>query len=180
MWQLVHQWSFLLLDCLLTVFDDWYTVGTVLVDMWRLVHQWWFLLFWLFFDWFWRMVHCTNRQKHSKPLVDHNRQDCTNSIPTVIQSSKTVKRQSKQQKWALVYQSSQVYKDCTNSVLAVYQSSKTVKRQSKQQKWPLVYQSSHVYQDCTNSVPTVYNRQKQSKRVKRQSKQQNEGLQLRG
>ena len=37
-------------DCLLTVFDDWYTVGTVLVDLWRLVHQWSFLLFWLSFD----------------------------------------------------------------------------------------------------------------------------------
>jgi len=43
---------------LLTVFDDWYTVGTVLVDLWRLVQQRWFLLFWLSFDCFWRLVHC--------------------------------------------------------------------------------------------------------------------------
>jgi len=28
----------------LTVFEDWYTVGTVLVDLWRLVRRW----FWLF------------------------------------------------------------------------------------------------------------------------------------
>ena len=34
------------------LFYDWYTVGTVLVDLWRLVHQWSFLLFWLF------SVHC--------------------------------------------------------------------------------------------------------------------------
>ena len=39
------------------VFDDWYTVGTVLVDLWRLVHQWSFFLFWLSFDCFWRLVH---------------------------------------------------------------------------------------------------------------------------
>jgi len=32
------------------VFDDWYAVGTVSVNMWRLVHQWSFLLFWLSFD----------------------------------------------------------------------------------------------------------------------------------
>jgi len=39
------------------------------------------------------MVYCTNRQKHSKPLVYQSSQvyqDCTNSIPTVYQSSKTV------------------------------------------------------------------------------------------
>ena len=109
MWQLVHQWSFLLswlsFDCfwlfllvrgwyslgrhvtigtpmvifavltvlwlVLIVFDDWFTVGTVLVHLWRLVHCW----------------YQTNRQKQSK----------------------TVKRQSKQQKWPLVYQSSHVY-----------------------------------------------------------------------
>jgi len=38
---------------------------------------------------FWRLVHCTNRQKHSKPLVYQSSQvyqDCTNSVPTVYQS----------------------------------------------------------------------------------------------
>jgi len=44
-------------------------------------------------------------------------QPCTNSVP------KTVKRQSKQQKWPLVHQSSQVYQECTYSVTIVYQSS---------------------------------------------------------
>jgi len=93
-WRLVHCWYsldrpvtigtpmviYLLFDCLLTVFDGWYIVGTVLVDMWRLVQQWSFWLFWLFltvftvfddwytnghlsavwlsFDCFWRLVHC--------------------------------------------------------------------------------------------------------------------------
>jgi len=65
-------------------------------------------------------------------------QQCTNGVP--------VKRQSKQQKWPFVYQSSHV------------------KRQSKQQNWPLVYQSSHaglprLYQQCNNSVPIVKNSQ---------------------
>ena len=83
--------------------------------------------------------------------------------------SKTVKSQSKQQKWPLVYQSLHVYQDCTNSVPIVKNSQKQP-RHSKQQKWPLVYRSSHVYQDCTNRVPTVY---QSSKTVKRQSKQQN-------
>jgi len=134
MWRLVHQWSFLLFwlffdcfwrlvhcwyslgrpvtigtpighfccfDCLLTVFDDWYTVGTVLVDLWRLVHQSSFLLFWLY------------------------------------QQSKTVERQSKQQKWPLVYQSSHVYQDCTNSVPIVKNNQKQSKdsQNSKNDHW---------------------------------------------
>ena len=44
--------------------------------------------------------------------TDHwctNRHRSTKTVPTVYQSSKTVKRQSKQQKWPLVYQSSHVY-----------------------------------------------------------------------
>ena len=73
MWRLIHQWPFLCcFDCVLTVFDDWYTVGTVSVDMWRLVHQWSFFsvltVFWLFLVqcWYtvgtvlvdiWRLVH---------------------------------------------------------------------------------------------------------------------------
>jgi len=54
-------------------------------------------------------------------------QDCTNSVLTVYQSSKTFKRQSKQQKWPLVYQSSHVYQDCTNSVPIVKNSEKQLK-----------------------------------------------------
>ena len=41
-------------------------------------------------------------------------QPYTTSVP------KTAKRQTKQQKWPLVYQSSQIYQDCTNSVTIVY------------------------------------------------------------
>jgi len=48
------------------------------------------------------------------------------TVPTVYQSSKTVKRQSKQQKSQLVYQSSQVYQDCTNSV-PIVKNSQTAK-----------------------------------------------------
>jgi len=81
--------------------------GELCVDMWRLVHQWSFQLFWLSFDCFWRLVHCW--------------------------LSKTV-----QQKWLLVYQSSQVYQDCTNSVATVYQLSKTVKQQKMTIRVPTV------------------------------------------
>ena len=53
--------------------------------------------------------------------------DNTPLCRTVYQSSKTVKRQFKQQKLPLVYQSSHVYQDCTNSVPIVKNSQKTVK-----------------------------------------------------
>ena len=58
----------------LTVFDDWYTVGTVLVDLWRLVHQWSFLLFWLSFGV--PVVTCLPRLY----------QPCTNSVPKLYGS----------------------------------------------------------------------------------------------
>jgi len=56
-----------------------------------------------------------------------NRHMSTNTVPTVYQWSKTVKRQLKQQKGPLVYQSSHVYQDCTNSVPLVKNSQKAVK-----------------------------------------------------
>jgi len=56
-----------------------------------------------------------------------NRYMSTKTVPTVYQSSKTVKRQPKQQKWPLVYQSSHVYQDCTNSVPIVKNSEKQSK-----------------------------------------------------
>jgi len=52
----------------------------------------------------------------------------------VYHSSKTVKRQSQQQKSPLVYQSSHVYQECTNSVSIVKDSQKTVKQQ-KNDHW---------------------------------------------
>ena len=55
--------------CLLTVFDDWYTVGTVK----------------------------TAKMTIGVPIITVY-QDCTNSVTTVHQSSKTDKKQSKQQK----------------------------------------------------------------------------------
>jgi len=96
--------------------DDWYTNH----DQWSL------LLFWLSFGCFWLFLTVFDDwytvPKQSKPLVYQSSQvyhDCTNSIPTVYQSSKTVKRQSKQQKWPSVCQLSHVYHDCTNTVLIV-------------------------------------------------------------
>ena len=96
----------------LTLFDNWYIVGTLLVhcwyslgiDLWRLVHQW--------FECFWRLVQCTIRQKQSKNSQNSknyhwctNRHMSTKTVPTVYQSSKTVKTA---QKWPLVYESSHV------------------------------------------------------------------------
>ena len=58
--------------------------GGLCVDVWRLVHQLSFLLFWLSFDCFWRLAHSWYQQ-------GTNRHKCTKTVPTVFQSSKTVK-----------------------------------------------------------------------------------------
>jgi len=73
--------------------------------MWRLVHQW----FWMFLT-IGTMYHSSKDSQNSK---NHhwctNRRMSTKTVPTVHQSSKTVKRQSNSKKWPLVYQSSHVY-----------------------------------------------------------------------
>jgi len=139
-------------DCLLHVFDDWYTVGTVLVDMWEgyTYTNRHFLLFSLSFDCFWLFLTIGTPRVY---------QPCTNSVPIVKISQKQSKddHNSKNDHWCTNRHMSTktipaVYQQCTNRQI----QSKIVKRQSKQQKWPLVYQSSHVYQDCTSRVPTVY------------------------
>jgi len=101
----------LLFDCFWQLVQCWYTVGTVLVELWRLVHQWSFLLFWLSFDCFdcfWQNSKhdhwCTNRHRSTK------------TVPTVYQSSKTVK----QQKWPLVYQSINVWWWCLHRVRRIH------------------------------------------------------------
>jgi len=113
--------------------------------MWRLVHQWSFLLFWLSFDCFWlflRLVHCTTIGVAIVTGLPRLYQHCTNRQ----KQSKTVKRQSKQQKWLLVYQSSRVYQDCTNSVPIIKNSqklSKIKKKQSKDSQNSKNYHMSH-------------------------------------
>ena len=88
-------------------------------------------------------------------------QVCTNSVPTVYQSSKTVKRQSnsKNDHWCTNRHMS------TKTVPTVYQQcanrQKTVKTQSKQHKNDHWCTSRHM---STNTIPTVY--QKQSKQQK--------------
>jgi len=80
--------------------------------MWRLVHQWSFLSFWLSFDCFWLFDDWYTVATNSVPIVTglpRLYQQCTNRQ----KQSKTVKRQSKQQKWRLVYQSSHVYIEST-------------------------------------------------------------------
>jgi len=106
------------------------------------------------------MVHCTNRQKHSKPLVYKSSQvyrDCTNSVPTVHQSSKTVKTQSKQHKndhWCTSRNMS------TKTVPTVYhQCTKNSQKADKTAKMtigvPIVTGLPSLYQQCNNSLPIV-------------------------
>jgi len=99
-----------------------YQSSKTVKNHWRLVHQWSFLLFW-------RMVHCTNRQKQSKPLVYQSSQvyqDCTNSVPIVKNSQKQ-------------------WKDSENSTKMTIGV-------------PIVTWLPRV-QDCTKRVPTVYQKQ---------------------
>jgi len=132
---------FLLFDCLLAVFDEWYTVPIV-----KNTQNHW----------------CTNCHRSTK-TVQTAYQRCINRQ----KQSKTVKRQSKQQKWPLVYQSPQVYQDCTNSVPIAENSQKQSKHSQNSTKMtiavPVVTCLPRLYQPCTNSVP---------KTVKIQSKQQ--------
>ena len=124
------------------------TIGTPVVIFccltvfWRLVHCWYsfgrhvmtgtpmvifavLTVFWLVFDCFWRIVHCTNRQKHSKPLVYQSSevyQDCTNDVPIVKNS-----QNSKNDHWCTNRHMS------TKTVPTVYQLSKTVKNSQDSQ-----------------------------------------------
>ena len=104
---------------------------------------------------------CTNRQKQSKDSQnsknDHwctNRHRSTKTVPTVYQSSKTVKTA---QKWPMVYQSSHVYQDCTNHVPTVYtkNSQKTVKIAKMTIGVPIVTVLPRLYQQCNNSLPII-------------------------
>ena len=109
------------------------------------------------------LVHCTNRQKHSKPLVYKSSrvyQDCTNSVPTVYQSSKNGQKQSKDS------QNSKNEYWCTNrhmstkTVPTVYQqwpknSQKTLKTAKMTIGVPTVTVLPRLYQQCNNSLPIV-------------------------
>jgi len=124
---------------------------------------------WLSFGCIWRFVHCTNRQKHSKPFVYQSSQvyqDCTNSVPTVYESLKTVKNSQKTVKTAkmsigvpIVTCLPRLYQQCANNIPIVKNSQKT--ENSKNDHW------------CTNrhmsnkTVPTVY---RSSKTVKNSQK----------
>ena len=91
------------------------TIGTPMVIFCCLT------VFWLFLTVFneWYTVQIVKTLKTIGVPIATVYQRCTNRQ----KQSKTVKRQSKQRKWPLVFQSSQVYQDCTNSVTIVYQSS---------------------------------------------------------
>ena len=163
MWWLVHQRLFLQFclsfGCFWRLVHCCYTVGTNLVDMWRLVHQCHFCCFYCIltvFDCFWRLVHCwCSLGRHvtiGTPMVifavltvswlfwpllyqsSQVYQGLLNSVPTVYQSSKTVKN-----------------------------SQNTVKTAKMTTGVPIVTCLPRFYQQCTNIVPIVKNNQKQSK-----------------
>jgi len=78
----------------------------------------------------------------------------TEAVPTVYQSSKTVKNNQNTvktaQKWPLVYQSSHVYQDCTNRVPTVYQKQSKDSQHRKHDHWCT---NRHM---STKTVPTMY------------------------
>jgi len=91
------------------------------------------------------MVHCTNRQKHSKPLVYKSSQvyqDCTNGVPIVKNSQKTVKTAKMTIGVPIVTGLPRMYQQCTNR-----------QKQSKQHKNDHCCTSRHM---STKIVPTVY------------------------
>jgi len=152
MWRLVHQWSFLLFDCLLTVFGtllvhDWYslgrhvTIGTPMIIFAVLT------VFWQFLTIGTLLLHCWYK------LGRHVNDWYTNAIFadfTVFWLFLTIR--------TLLVQS---WYTCDDWYTNGHKQSKTVKRQSKQHKWPLVYQSSHVYQDCTTVYQQCTNHQQE-------------------
>jgi len=71
MWRLVHHSHFCCFDCLFDCFDDWYTVGTVLVDLWRMVLT-------VFDDWY----SVKNSQNSKNDHWCTNRHMSTKTVPT--------------------------------------------------------------------------------------------------
>ena len=95
--------------------DDWYTNG----------HFCCFDCLLTVFDRFGRLVHCWYSKNDHRCT---NRHRSAKTVPTVYQSSKKVKRQSKQQKWPLVYQSSHVYTESTKYTTSASASAVRVRR----------------------------------------------------
>ena len=116
--------------------------------IWRLVHQLSFFAVWLSFDCFWRMVHCTNRQKHSKPLVYKSSQvyqDCSNSVPIVKNSQNSTKMTTKMSTKTVPT----VYQQCTKN------SQKTLRTAKMTIGVSTVTVLPRLYQQCNNSLPIV-------------------------
>jgi len=110
------------------------------------------------------MIHCTSRQKHSKPLVYKSSQVYTKTVQTVYQrctnrqkQSKTLKTQSKQHKndhWCTSRHRSTknvpiVYQQCTKN------SQKTDKTAKMTIGVPIVTGLPRLYQQCNNSLSIV-------------------------
>jgi len=175
MWRLVHQWSFFAVWLLLTVgtllIHGWYSLGRPVMNGTPMVIFVVLTVFWLFLH-----QQCTNRHMSTK------------TVPTVYQSSKTVKTAKMTIGLPIVTCLPRLHQPCTNSVPIVKNSQKTVKtakmtngvpvvtclprvyqpctnrqKQSNSKKWPLVYQSSHVYTESaeyTKSVSAEYTKPK--------------------
>jgi len=87
------------------------------------------------------IVNAITPQPFHKIYMAARYQQCTNSVPIVKNSQKTVKTAKMTIGVPIVTCLSRLYQQRTNR----QKQSTTVKRQSNQQKLPLVYQSSHVY-----------------------------------
>jgi len=125
--------------CCLTVFDDLYTVGTLLFHLtFVMLHVVCVMLhvFPVMLQVFRVMLHAGVSCNGARVSCNVARVSCNvarvscNVTGNTCYITRNTCNITKYVKW-------------NNSVPTVYQSSKTV----KQQKWPLVYQSSHVYKE---------------------------------
>jgi len=106
---------------------------------WRLVHCW-YSLGRPSFECFWRFVQCTIVKNSQKTVKTVKTAKMTISVPIVTclsrlyqqctnrqKQSKTVKRQSKQPKWPLVYQLSHVYTESAEYTMSASASASAVR-----------------------------------------------------
>jgi len=94
------------------------------------------------------MVHCTNRQKHSKPLVYKSSQvyqDCSNSVPIVKNSQNSTKMTTKMSTKTVPT----VYQQCTKN------SQKTLRTAKMTIGVSTVTVLPRLYQQCNNNLQVV-------------------------
>ena len=125
------------------------TIGTVLTVLWLFL-----TVFWRF----WRLVHCwytvgptvyqqctnTLTRTMCRPCLRKDwytvgtllDQQCTNSVP-IVKNSQKVKRQSKHQKWPLVYQLSHVYTESAEYTKSAFASESAEHTKPFEKEWTI-------------------------------------------